>query len=152
MKKFFKNFILTTIICLTILLTGCTNNKNNENKNMYSVDEIISYENNMFKYTDISISEYDENFGSIIIFVQNIKNISDTELNPNIRIKFYDENKVEMIDYQYRDLSTELNPYTSLKPNESGNQSFTLYDERVDFLLDNISLKDIKYFSIEDIK
>ena len=152
MKNFLKIFILTITLCLSILLTGCTNNENKENNNMHTINEIISYKNNMFEYTDISISEYDEDFGSIIIFTQKIKNISNTELNPNIRIKFYDENKIEILDYQYRDLSTELNSYTSLKPNETGNQSFTLYDERVDFLVDNVSLKNIKYFSIEDIK
>ena len=100
-----------------------------------SISEKTTYTNNFFAYEDISIGEYDEEFGSIIISTKSIKNISDRGQAVNIRIKLYDENKSVIAIHQHRQTRQE-------------------YDESDPFHLapEGKTLADVKYYSIGDIK
>ena len=116
-----------------------------------SISEKTTYTNNLFAYEDISIGEYDEEFGSIIISTKSIKNISDRGQAVNIRIKLYDENKSVIAIHQHRQTRQEYDesdPF-HLAPEGTNNATFTIYD---DDLPEGKTLADVKYYSIGDIK
>lgn len=114
-------------------------------RELFKIDERVVVENNYFTYDKY---EFEVMGTSIIIWQGILTNLHDEELNANIRVKFYNEDKVLIGNHLHTSLENELLEYFSLLPNESKNVSFTVYD---DDLFDGYELLDIMYYSIEDI-
>src|SRR5574344_2191255 len=138
-------------ICNGEKIKDKTNNtKNNETLNkLFSITDTISSRNNLFEYKNYKY-EYNEEFGSAIIWLGSITNITNEVLLDNIRIKFYDINKNCIGDYQHKTKSKieDIDSVWSIAPNETKNTSFTIYN---DDLYENNNLSDVKYLSIEEI-
>ena len=125
---------------------------------LYSITEHVSCENNLFKYADLWLDEYNKNLKSIVVWVNPIKNISNDTQYANVRIKFYDADKKMIFDCQHRDIGYASNFAMSLDVGRSCNVAFTFYDDMARNgyygnypVADNFSFKDVKYFSVEDI-
>lgn len=128
------------------------NNFNTKIGKVYSITEKINVRNNLFEYKNF---KYDENseFGSAFISDGNLTNISNEDQKFNIHIKLYDADKNLIGDYQYEknkeiDKSDQYWEMFVLAPNETKKPSFTFYD---DDLFPNKTLKEVKYYSIENI-
>lgn len=125
---------------------------------LYNISDKISCRNNVFEYTNLYIDEYDEDFESRIIYTDTIKNITSASQKPNIRIKFYDSNKELILDYQHVRINPDIDSTRNIEPGENLSISSTVYDGKahlLDFdraLNNGKSLKEAKYFSIEEIE
>ena len=140
----------STTITEAITTEAITKEATTNTEELYSAEEICDATNNLFKYERIRIGEYDQDFNARIIWTKSIENISNEPQITNIRIKFYDENKELIADYQQRTRKEEYdasNPF-HLEPHGTNNATFTIYD---DDLPEGKTLANIKYYSIEDI-
>lgn len=137
---------------------GTKNEKNNSIGKLYDITEKISLKNNIFEYNDLYIDEYDEDLKCIIVYIESMKNITSTIQKPNIKIKFYDSNKELILDYQHRRENPDTDNTRSIEKGEEISISFTIYDGKTHFLdfektsNNGRTLKDAKYFSIENIE
>ena len=130
------------------------NNQSNLIGELISVTEKINVTNSLFEYKNYEW-EYDATFSedSAFIWMGTLKNITDKKLEMNIHLKFYDENKQLIGEYQHDDTngideSDDTSEAFILEPNDIKNPSFTIYSND---LYEGYSIQKVAYISVEDI-
>lgn len=128
--------------------TNGNSNSNSSTKNLYNVENKVTCSNNVFEYENLYFDDYDEDMDSITIFMDEQKNISSEDANLAIKLKLYNENKECIGEY-----SKEFTTFGSMAPNESYNASYTIYANTnlSKTMYEGYSLKDVRYFTVEDI-
>lgn len=113
---------------------------------VYKIGETVTVQNNYFRYENLKLTS---NEGSIYISGLKVLNVSDTTVNTNINLLFYNIEKVVIGSYQYRSLDDEVKDSGFIEP---GSYAYSIYSIFSSSLYEGYEVSDIYYFSVENLE
>lgn len=112
---------------------------------IYELSEVITVQNDYFKYENIRLNADDV---SIYITGLKVTNVSDSRFNTNISLIFYDSNKNQIGSFQYRPIDDVISDIGFIDPGSYAYSMFSIYENSLN---EGYKISDVIYYSVENL-